>query len=132
MTNFTKREILAGSFATALAVKAGTARAQQTATAKLPGADVTPVAAPGPFKPTDASLSTYKTPDWFRDAKFGIWAHWGPQAVAGQGDWYARFRPNDRHSPRASRQVGRKLSLSGRRRTMSISKFVGLDVHKET
>jgi alpha-L-fucosidase len=44
----------------------------------------------GPFKPTDESLKQYKYPEWFRDAKFGIWAHWGPQAVPRQGDWYAR------------------------------------------
>jgi len=42
------------------------------------------------FEPTDKSLQQYKYPDWFRDAKFGIWAHWGPQAVPRQGDWYAR------------------------------------------
>ena len=29
-------------------------------------------------------------PDWFRDAKFGIWAHWSAQCVPEQGDWYAR------------------------------------------
>jgi alpha-L-fucosidase len=44
----------------------------------------------GPFKPTDQSLKQYRVPEWFRDAKFGIWAHWGPQAVPRQGDWYAR------------------------------------------
>ena len=44
----------------------------------------------GPFAATAESLATYKCPEWFRDAKFGIWAHWGPQAVARQGDWYAR------------------------------------------
>ena len=36
------------------------------------------------------SFKQYKYPEWFRDAKFGIWAHWGPQAVPRQGDWYAR------------------------------------------
>jgi alpha-L-fucosidase len=36
------------------------------------------------------SLKQYKYPEWFRDAKFGIWAHWGPQAVPRQGDWYAK------------------------------------------
>ncbi len=46
--------------------------------------------AAGPFKPTDTSLKQYQYPDWFRDAKFGIWAHWGPQAVPRHGDWYAR------------------------------------------
>ena len=42
------------------------------------------------FEPTWASLSQFQTPDWFRDAKFGMWAHWGPQCVPEQGDWYAR------------------------------------------
>ena len=46
----------------------------------------------GPFKPTDESLRQYRYPDWFRDAKFGIWAHWGPVAAPGGfgGNWYAR------------------------------------------
>jgi alpha-L-fucosidase len=46
--------------------------------------------APGPFKPEWGSLKQYKAPDWFRDAKFGIWAHWSAQCVPEQGDWYAR------------------------------------------
>ncbi len=46
--------------------------------------------APGPFKPTWPSLEQYTVPDWFRDAKFGIWAHWGPQCQPEHGDWYAR------------------------------------------
>ena len=45
---------------------------------------------PGPFQPTMESLTNYSCPEWFRDAKFGIWAHWGPQAVPMEGDWYAR------------------------------------------
>jgi alpha-L-fucosidase len=44
----------------------------------------------GPFIPTQESLSKYQCPEWFRDAKLGFWAHWGPQAVPRQGDWYAR------------------------------------------
>lgn len=47
--------------------------------------------APGPFQPTWASLvAHYQCPEWFRDAKLGIWAHWGPQCVPEAGDWYAR------------------------------------------
>ncbi|MCC8408995.1 alpha-L-fucosidase [Mucilaginibacter sp. UR6-1] len=46
--------------------------------------------AKGPFQPTWASLEKYEVPDWFRDAKFGIWAHWGPQCQPEHGDWYAR------------------------------------------
>ena len=46
--------------------------------------------APGPFQPTWESLQQYQAPEWFRDAKFGIWAHWGPQCQPERGDWYAR------------------------------------------
>ena len=42
------------------------------------------------FDPTFESLYTHNDPDWFRDAKFGIWSHWGPQSVPMCGDWYAR------------------------------------------
>ncbi|GAB3902888.1 alpha-L-fucosidase [Mucilaginibacter boryungensis] len=44
----------------------------------------------GRFQPYDESLKQYAYPEWFRDAKFGIWSHWGPQAVPRQGDWYAK------------------------------------------
>jgi alpha-L-fucosidase len=47
-------------------------------------------ALPAQFSTSDESLKRYQYPDWFRDAKFGIWSHWGPQAVPRQGDWYAR------------------------------------------
>jgi alpha-L-fucosidase len=46
--------------------------------------------AAGKFKPTWESLEQYQVPDWFRDAKFGMWAHWGPQCQPEYGDWYAR------------------------------------------
>jgi len=49
----------------------------------------------GKFKPTWQSLSQYKVPEWFRNAKFGIWAHWGPQCQPEQGDWYGRFMYNE-------------------------------------
>ena len=45
----------------------------------------------GRYEPDWKSLSRYQVPEWFRDAKFGIWAHWGPQSVPEYGDWYARF-----------------------------------------
>jgi alpha-L-fucosidase len=44
----------------------------------------------GKFEANWESLKQYQTPDWFRDAKFGIWAHWGPQCQPEMGDWYAR------------------------------------------
>src|SRR3954467_2065948 len=45
---------------------------------------------PGPFTGTADSLQSFRCPDWFRNAKFGIWAHWGPQSAPEDGDWYAR------------------------------------------
>jgi alpha-L-fucosidase len=44
----------------------------------------------GNFQPTRQSLQGYHIPEWFRDAKFGIWSHWGPQSAIENGDWYAR------------------------------------------
>jgi alpha-L-fucosidase len=47
---------------------------------------------PGPFQPTWESIEqNYPgTPAWLREAKFGIWVHFGPQAAGMSGDWYAR------------------------------------------
>lgn len=44
------------------------------------------------FKPDSASIAdNYKIPDWFRDAKFGIFIHWGVYAVPAFGnEWYPR------------------------------------------
>jgi len=44
----------------------------------------------GPYSPTWDSLMQYEAPEWYRDAKFGIWCHWTPQCVPEAGDWYAR------------------------------------------
>lgn len=43
------------------------------------------------FQPTWDSLAAYRTPDWFRDAKFGIFLHWGVYSVPAFGnEWYSR------------------------------------------
>jgi len=53
--------------------------------------------AAGPFQPAWESLEqNYRLPDWYRDAKFGIWAHWGPQCQPGDGDWYAKYMYDQR------------------------------------
>jgi alpha-L-fucosidase len=53
--------------------------------------------AQGRFKPAWESLAQYECPEWFRDAKFGIWAHWGPQCQPEAGDWYARHMYAEGH-----------------------------------
>src|ERR1017187_9510642 len=66
---------------------------------ELPGGswDGVPMQAPisglsgeGPYRPNWDSMLQYDAPEWYRDAKFGIWAHWSPQCVPEHGDWYAR------------------------------------------
>ncbi len=48
------------------------------------------LAGDGPYKATWDSLLQYECPEWYRDAKFGLWNHWSPQCVPEDGDWYAR------------------------------------------
>ena len=75
-----RRRFLAGALAAGAAARPLAAAAASTG------------AAAGPVQANWASLvEHYRYPDWFRDAKFGIWSHWGPQAVPEQGDWYGRF-----------------------------------------
>ena len=63
--------------------------------------------AKGKFTPTEESLEQYKFPEWFRDAKFGIWSHWGPQAVPRHGDWYARrMYESEKINPKTNKEVG--------------------------
>ncbi len=46
----------------------------------------------GPFEPTWESIEKHYpgTPAWLREAKFGLWVHFGPQSAGKSGDWYAR------------------------------------------
>lgn len=45
----------------------------------------------GPFRPNWDSLKSYKIPQWYEDAKFGIFLHWGVYSVpAFDSEWYPR------------------------------------------
>ena len=47
--------------------------------------------AKGPFRPDWQSLQQYKVPEWYQDAKFGIFIHWGLYSVASfANEWYSR------------------------------------------
>lgn len=49
------------------------------------------VAKAGPFAPDWDSLKTYQIPQWYEDAKFGIFIHWGVYSVpAFSSEWYPR------------------------------------------
>jgi alpha-L-fucosidase len=46
----------------------------------------------GPFRPDWESLQTYEAPAWYKDAKFGIFIHWGAYSVPAFGsEWYPRM-----------------------------------------
>jgi len=46
---------------------------------------------PGPFRAEWGSLENFQAPDWYRDAKFGIFIHWGVYSVPAFGsEWYPR------------------------------------------
>ncbi len=45
----------------------------------------------GPYRPDWGSLQTYQEPQWYKDAKFGIFIHWGLYSVPAFGsEWYSR------------------------------------------
>lgn len=45
----------------------------------------------GPFRPGWESLEHYEAPEWYKDAKFGIFIHWGVYSVPAFGnEWYPR------------------------------------------
>jgi len=49
----------------------------------------------GPFRPDWESLQKYETPEWYKDAKFGIFIHWGVYSVPAFGnEWYPRSMYN--------------------------------------
>ncbi|UCG48392.1 MAG: alpha-L-fucosidase [Phycisphaerales bacterium] len=54
-----------------------------------------PVGIGQPYEPTWQSLSKHEVPEWFRDAKFGIYTHWGPVTIGAEDgpggvQWYGR------------------------------------------
>jgi alpha-L-fucosidase len=62
-------------------------------------AEIKTVANQGPFKPEWDSLKNYTIPEWYKDAKFGIFIHWGIYSVpAHNGEWYPRwmYDPEDK------------------------------------
>lgn len=60
--------------------------------------------ADGPFEPTWESIDANHpgAVPWFRDAKVGIWIHWGPQAAGESGDWYAKHMYLEDHPAAAN------------------------------
>ena len=81
--------ILAAALGLTPGVRAGDPIPETAVPAVIVNTSAQPVT-PGKFQPTWDSLKQYQAPQWFRDAKFGLWAHWGPQCEPEDSDWYAR------------------------------------------
>ena len=64
-------------------------------TINLPGGKA-PAAPEGPYEPTWESVAEhYRVPEWFMDAKFGIFMHWGVYTVPAAGsEWYPKHMYN--------------------------------------
>ena len=54
--------------------------------------------APMQFDTSDESLNRYEVPDWFADAKFGIFLHWGVASEMAVTGWYSKwmYQQNDK------------------------------------
>ena len=100
-TNPSHHCLLASVVLGALLISPQPARAQSGPRATAEDVAVAVAADPqlpkGPVEPTwDSIKANYKLPDWWRDAKFGIFMHWGLYAVPAHGsEWYALHMYND-------------------------------------
>ncbi|WP_051425948.1 alpha-L-fucosidase [Jiangella gansuensis] len=73
----TRRAVPVGAGVLVIAGALGAAAAEPT-----PAPTGAPATAPvGDYEPTVESLSRHETPEWFTDAKLGIFIHWGPYSV---------------------------------------------------
>ena len=62
------------------------------------------------YKAEWESLKKHQTPDWFLDAKFGIYCHWGPYSVpAYETEWYSHWMYVDADNPEARKGKAHKI-----------------------
>ena len=79
--------------------------------------EVDAVSHQGPFRPDWGSLRNMKPPEWYKDAKFGIFIHWGVYSVpAFANEWYSRemYQQGSDDFSTTSRPTGRRTSLATR------------------
>ncbi len=78
------------SFLSQSSLVAGASLLPQSLRALGSAAAAAPAAPVGPYQPTwDSIRANYQYPEWFRDAKFGIFLHWGLYSVPAHGsEWY--------------------------------------------
>lgn len=83
----TRKGCLATAWLMLIAISTSTVDAGEPPTIE----DIDRIAAAGPFRPSWGSLEKYQVPDWYKDAKLGIFIHWGVYSVPAYGsEWYPR------------------------------------------
>jgi alpha-L-fucosidase len=90
--------------------------------------------AKGPFEADWKTFTPDKLksePDWWRDAKIGVWFHWGPQSMGRNGDWYARFLYQQPPQGRTGRANNRYMYDEHVKRFGHPSEFGYMDVLNE-
>lgn len=86
------KKIVVSFFAIFIASLSAFSQSKKHPEEDIPMAKVPVEIAPGPCEPTWKSLGDhFKSPAWFRQAKIGMWLHWGPQSIGEDGDWYAKW-----------------------------------------
>lgn len=92
--NLTSQFVLAAALSIALTGAASAQQLSQQQISKNVQAQIaraSQATRSGPFQPNWDSLGAYRVPEWFRDAKFGIFIHWGVYSVPAFGsEWYSR------------------------------------------
>lgn len=78
------------------------------------------VIAQGPYEPTWESLSNWQSPQWYQNAKFGIFIHWGVYSVPAFGnEWYPRSM-----YIQGSREYGHHIKTYGPHKEFGYKDFI--------
>jgi alpha-L-fucosidase len=80
-----------------------------------------------PYEPNWESLQAYTVPEWFMDAKLGVFIHWGVYAVpAFDNEWYPRFMYRDEASRKGPNYFQRHTERYGHPGTFGYKDFIPL------
>jgi hypothetical protein len=72
------------------------------------------------------SMKQYRVPDWFRDAKFGIYFHWGVYSVpAYKTEWYSWCNIQDPDYKSTNRLIDFLLDVVSKNGCQSVLIFYG-------
>ncbi len=81
----------------------------------------------GELKDDWKSLANHKVPDWYKEAKFGIFIHWGAYAVPEFGnEWYPRFMYQPEMERRKENYYTHHLENYGNPKDFGYKEFISM------